>query len=192
MADILTLAEAKAFMPEYVASTAKDALLETYIDALTAVAKHHLGPVVAEEVIEEIPASTTGPLFLRYPNVVSITSLTEYASGTGTVLTAEDYDTEGTYQLRHGMLYRRSGWADTRWTSGTTIRVVYQAGYTGDDLATIKLGAKRLLKHWWGLDQGSASQTFGEPVDTTPGDFTDLPNSVQNVWRPYLRGPMVA
>ena len=193
--DILTLDEAKLYLG--INDTTHDVELPSFITAVTPLIEHHIGSaVVPRTVTEEIRVdSRSGVLFLANMFVVSVTSVTEYSSGTGTVLTAEDYDTEGTYVLRDGgILRRRAGWADTAWTYGTTVRVVYTAGFDPIPEA-IKKAAGETLRHLWSKTQTGNRGLFGapDPDDTfTVGTFADLPNLAKTLLAPYARGPMVA
>lgn len=182
MSDILTLAEAKAFVNA--TDTTHDAELPAFITAITAVIENEVGPVVAREVTETL-YPTGAVLFLSHSNVISVTSISEWASGTETALTAEDHDTEGTYRLvPGGMVKRRSGWYDTAFTSGAAVRVVYQAGYSGEDLETIKKAAGVVLAHVWNNTQLGAFPGVGT--------FEDLPNLAKMLLAPFRRAPMVA
>lgn len=194
--DILTLAEAKLYLN--ITATSHDAELPGFITAVTPLIEHHIGSaVVPRTVTEELRVdSRGGVLFLSNVFVTSITSVTEYSSGTGTVLTAEDYDTEGTYVLRDGgMLRRRSGWADYTWTIGTVIRVVYVAGF--DPIPEpIKRAAGEVLRHIWHKTQTGNRGLFGGPDPDDPvtfaGTFEGLPHLARTLLAPYARGPMVA
>lgn len=86
------------------------------------------GPVVQRTVTDELHTAAGSQVFLRQRPVVSITTVTEYLSGTGTVLTAESVSTAGGYLFDPdiGMLHRRSAWTDMDWTG--RVAVTYVAG----------------------------------------------------------------
>lgn len=110
------------------------------------------GPVVVRTITDEIhyPSGHT-PIFLDYQPVSSITSITEYASGTGTALTAEDHNTAGTYLLRDGLVARRSGFYTTSWY-GNAVKVTYVAGRYATTSAVDekwKNAAAMILRRWW-------------------------------------------
>lgn len=86
------------------------------------------GPVVQRTVTDEVHTGVGTRFYLRQLPVVSVSSVTEYVAGVGTVLTAEDLDTAGGYllDLDLGVIDRRSTFYAHRWDG--RIAVTYVAG----------------------------------------------------------------
>lgn len=128
---------------------------DTVAAAITAISRRLdalVGPIVVRTITDEIHyPSGNSPIWLDHQPVSSITSLIEYSSGTGTALTAEDYDTSGTYLLRDGMIVRRSGFYTTSWY-GSAVKVTYVAGRYATTAAVdarFKTAAAAILRRWW-------------------------------------------
>ena len=196
--DILTTAEAGAALNMSASEqTANATELAQVVSAASAFVDSVYGPVVARSVTKTV-LSPSGRVWLNRP--LSITSVTEYVSGTGTVLTAEDADTAGTYRLDSstGSLLRRASWSDTYW-SGHEIVVVYSSGRYANTAAVdpkFKEAAVAAVVHFW-QHRGSQSG-FGTPGgDGAP--FGGVPFSTDSLRRKLIAmfpeewtGPAVA
>lgn len=148
--DLLTLEEAKLWVNLSLDRVGNEDRLEQWVTGVSMAFDEYAGPVVAREVTETHHVDRAGSLNLRETPVYSITTVTEYQSGSGTVLTAEDHDTEGTYVLDGYTLYRRSGWTPTTFLG--QVRVTYQAGRyasTATVSAQFKTAAGMVLQRLW-------------------------------------------
>lgn len=151
--DLLTLTEGM----EAIAMTGSGANHEDQVaQAITGISARLddiCGPVVIRTITDELHYPNGSPLiFPNYQPVSSLTTVTEYQSGTGTVLTAEDFDTSGDYLLTsEGFISRQSGFAQTRWY-GNAVKVTYTAGRyasTATVGAKWKVAASAILRRWW-------------------------------------------
>lgn len=187
--DVLTPTEAKAALNITIATL--DAELGRYITAVSRKLDDLCGPIVLRTITAELykrsedrfdtyiqlrnaPASLT--------SATTITSATEYSSGTAQVLAAEtltastsnDYD----FHQRTGILHRRSGFCDVRFAD--VVSVTYSAGrYASTSVVDRKFkeAAGTFLQHLWRPEQGTGSVTFpGENVSGVPGFL--VPNAV--------------
>lgn len=153
MADTLDLISLDEAM-EAIAMTGTGSNYEAQVEmAVTAISRRIdelCGPVVVRTITGEEHDADGGLIFLDYSPVSSVTTVTEYVSGTGTVLTAEDIDTSGDYLLRDGILSRRSGFYTTSWNG--RIKVTYVAGRYATTAAVdakFKTAAAAILRRWW-------------------------------------------
>lgn len=161
--DLLTLTEGKRAINLPESSTQHDAELAQFITAVSRRIDDLCGPVVARTVTEELHDGGSSLLFLRNFPVLSVTSVTEYASGTPTVLTAESVSVSGGYALRDGVLARRSGWSSMSW--GSQVVVTYEAGRYENTAAVdakFKLAAGSILRRLWARE-ASAWSRGGDP-----------------------------
>lgn len=152
--DVITLTEAKTAinMP---AATTHDTELAMWVTAVSRRLDARCGPMVVRTVTETLtPAGST--LFLTQYPVSSVTSVTEYQSGTGTVLTAESTTVAGGYLLDSGMLTRRSGFGTTGWHGRTTVE--YVAGRYATTAAVdarVKMVAGAVMRRLWVRESGA-------------------------------------
>lgn len=157
------------------------------------------GPVVKRDVTE-IFRQPYGSVALRVPPgsstfTVTFATVTEYASGTATVLTAEDADTAGTYRYdpRTGALLRRSSWMTSAWYAHELV-VVYNGGRFADTAAVdqkFKGACRKVLMHKW-QNRGSQSG-FGTPGgDGAPfGGIPYSPKTLLEHLQVDLRGELL-
>lgn len=195
--DILTIDEAKAAvnLPDQAAKQEDE--LGRFVTAVSRRIDDLCGPVVIREVTETLDADG-GLLFLAHQEVSAITSVTEYQSGTGTVITAEDFDTAGGYRLRNGILERRSSWSATSWNG--LVVVVYDAGRyasTGVVDAKFKVAAGSILRRLWKREGGTWAQSSsvfeaGEVSTVGVGFFKAVDPMVAELLGDELRLPSIA
>ncbi|MEU0522763.1 head-tail connector protein [Streptomyces niveus] len=181
---LLTLDEAKAQLN--ITSTANDAELLAYIEAVTEVIEWHVGPVVVRVVTEEINGQGRY-LCLLHPPVRSLTSLTPVLGGAA-------LDVAGLHvNGATGVIRRKDGGT----FSGGPWEAVYSAGR--DEVPpTVNLAGRILLQHLWrtqlgqargGLAGGNSDFSVTEPV---PGFGYAVPNRVLQLLEPYKQPPGVA
>lgn len=152
--DVLTFEEAKAAVHLSPSRAGEEYVVNGLEQAVTAISRlldDLCGPIVIREVTETVTPIADTILLTHWP-VDAITSVTEYVSGTGTVLTAETTTTEGDYLLdeRIGKLTRQSSWSTVKWLGRTT--VVYDAGRyesTGTVDEKFKRAATEILQGNW-------------------------------------------
>lgn len=142
---------------------ANDDRLIRALDAVTTMLARK-GYAVTASATEDYPAPSGGVLVLRRHPVTAVTSVTVYASGTATaytlfdpaiapVLDAYTVSTAGLIELSAG----------ARWPSGTTVRVVYTAGYSDD--ADVKWAALEQIRLWWEPTTARHPDLGDEPYD---------------------------
>ena len=106
------------------------------------------GPMVVRTITDELHDVDGLDVFdLNKRPVSSITSVTEYLSGTGTAVTAETVAASGGYLLDGYTLYRRSSWSGSTWSG--QVLVTYVAGRYADTAsvdATAKTAAGMALR----------------------------------------------
>lgn len=147
--DVLSLDEAMEAISMTGSGSNHEDRLGRWITGVSMALDKWSGDVVIRTRTEDIDASSGGLPLEGWP-IASITSVTEYVSGTGTLLTAEAINTDGGYRLKDGLLYRRSGWIDTYWSGQA--RVVYTSGRFEDTAsvdADYKLAAEMALQRLW-------------------------------------------
>lgn len=195
--DLLTLTEAKAALNIASSDTSVDTELAQVITAASRMVDSVYGPVVEREVTTNVLAPN-GRIWLDRP--LTITSVTEYLSGTATVLTAEDADTAGTYRFDSttGSLLRRTSWTDTYW-SGHELVVVYQAGRYADTASVdekFKEAAVVCLIHLWqhrGSQSGFGTPGGdGAPFGGVPFSSKQLRDKLISMFPEEWTGPAVA
>ena len=191
--DVLTEDEALAAV-NMVGSGADHALeLGMWVSAISEAIDAACGPVVIRTVTETLDASG-GVLFLTQYPVDSVTTVTEYVSGTGTVLTAESTTAAGGYLLRNGILARRSSFSTINWNGQIT--VVYEAGRyanTEDVGAKFKLAAASILRRLWARE-ASAWSRGGDVFGTEPavGFFRVAEPMIEEFLGDELKPPAIA
>lgn len=180
---LLTLEEAKQQLD--IESSAHDAELQVYVDALESVIEGYIGVITERTVTEQIEG--WGPtLAVLHPPVLSVTSLVGLVAG-GTGYTADTLHVNGPA----GIIRRADGGV----FSGGPFTVTYTAG-RAEVPATVKLAAAILLQHLWRTQYGSArgqgsSDDFAvtEPI---PGFGYAVPNRVLQLLEPFKQPPGVA
>lgn len=204
--DLLTLSEAKRALNIEATDDDHDAELASFITAVSQAIDDRCGYVVKRTItatyspdeymngsliLTEAPASPTADN--------SITTVTEYSSGTAQVLAAETVTTSTSYDYsfnpRTGIVSRRSTWAATNF-AGQNVVVVYVAGRY-DDTASVapkfKQAAAMMLKHLWVAEQGvGGSAVFGASDLGTSVPGFSVPNAVLELLSDELRAPAVA
>ena len=195
--DILTLTEAKAALNVAASDTSVDTELAQVVTAASRMVDSVYGPVVAREVTKLVTAPA-GTVWLERP--AAVTSVTEYHSGTATVLTAEDFDTAGTYRLdtTTGALTRRSSWSDSYWSAHELV-VVYTSGRYADTASVdekFKEAAVVCLIHLWqhrGANSGAGSfGGDGAPFGGVPFSSKQLRDKLISMFPEEWTGPAVA
>ena len=169
--DIVTLEEAKQAIGSSLSRSGDvDERLERWITAVSQRIDDLYGAVVQRTVTDEVHYAAGGldSIVPRYQPVVSISALTEYVNGTGTVLTAEDFDTVGTYRLIQDAdshrIYRRSGWLGFPYQG--VVKLTYVAGrYSSTETvdAKYKVAAEGVLIGMW-AKYASAWARGGDPL----------------------------
>lgn len=160
--DILTIDEARAAIGVGLAQTYDD-LLESWVTAVSLAMDTRYGPTVNRTVTERHDAYGYCTIIPFELPVYSFTSVTEYQSGTGTVLTAETDTAAGTYLWERNLLRRRESFRDSYFRG--RVKLVYVAGEAADTEsvpAGVKTAARVILEHNWTASQGSGNQTFGD------------------------------
>lgn len=213
--DLLTLAEGHAAINLANTVTTQDTKLAQYITAVSRRMDELCGPIVVRTITAETHDGDDdtpyadgevftrngypigggrslgrGLIYLRQRPVSSVTTVTEYAYTTATVLTADSTSTLAgagyTFNPRTGALYRRSGGRDWYFPSGrNNIAVTYVAGRAANTAAVdpkFKLAASVILNHVWRPQSGAWAQTANpyEDVPETPLALTPgfaIPNA---------------
>lgn len=173
--DVLTVAEALRAVDKDATDTAGTLLLAQMTTAVSRGLDHSIGPVVRRIVTDELQEGDGSGLQLALSPVASVTTVTEHAGGTATVLTretptttpdgyvAEPYGPEP--GLLSGRLVRRSGGSDSAWACGRrNVKVTYVAGRAVDTAtvdARFKHAAGVWLQYLWRTREPSVA-TVGE------------------------------
>lgn len=152
--------------------------LSLMVSAVSEAIDRWVGPVVIRTITDEIHDAPAGRIELKYRPVVSVSSVTEYLSGTGTVLTAESVSASGGYLVRDHFLARRSGFYTTGWNG--VIKVTYTAGRfssTSTVEARFKMAAKAVLTGAWAKYSAAwarGGDPFGDPTGGGSGFFDEF------------------
>jgi hypothetical protein len=172
---LITVADAKAQLNIPSGDTSQDAELSGYIDAVTEVIEHIVGPVIAREVVETHDGGTD-VLALRQLPVLSLTSVTEGAvTSTAWSLSSE------------GLLFRDSGPAPA---GRRSVTITYQAGRSSVP-PSIAQAAKELVAVNFRSQQGGNYSPFDSGADTPAGAGGDVilgffvPNRVRQLLAPH-------
>lgn len=193
---VLTLAEAKAAVGIAITDLTADEALTIKVRAVSRRLDQAVGPIVQRTITGETHEGGCDRIWLRHRPVTSITTVTEYSGGTGSTLTAEDYDTlpsdayaadpchTGTATFS-GRLWRRSGGSPSCFPAGPqAVRVTYVAGRYADTASVdplFKEAAAVMLKNAWRPNE-AAVQNFGE-FDVPAQNFPrfGIPNYVRDL-----------
>ena len=171
--DVISLDEGRSAVSLSGSSgTVHDSTFESWITTVSQRMDFLCGPIVQRTITDERHSGGTDAVWLKNTPVVSITSVTEYAGGTATVLTAETETVAGTYRLENGVLYRRSGWYGSTFGSQSVL-VTYVAGRyatTEDVGARFKTVAQMALRRIWDREAAAWART--------PDAFSDIGDSV--------------
>ncbi|MCA1572419.1 MAG: hypothetical protein LC798_19385 [Chloroflexi bacterium] len=204
--DVLTLDEAKRALNIPAADTTFDVEVASYVTAVSRRLDDLTGPIVVRTITNEPHDGGGTYVFPNHTPVLSVTTVTEWLSGTSQVLTAEttaastttDYFLAGVGT--HGAhLRRRSSWSDMvfPWGAGNVV-LTYVAGRYATTAAVdpkFKQAAAKMLSLMWRGDQGAGSVTFGAPTDeggTLLGFGFAIPNFVAELLAEERRPPRVA
>lgn len=177
--DVLTLDEGKAAVLNN-AGTSNDTALKGYITGVSRFLDQLCGPIVQRTITNEAYSrdSRRGPLLLKSWPVVSITSVTQWAGATSTVLTAETPgsipDAGYLADLSTGQIFPRSAGHDALWPVGrSNIVVTYVAGRYADTASVdqrFKMAAGIILANFWRSEHGLAQGTgYDAPMGATFG-----------------------
>lgn len=151
--DLLTPGEGKDAINVSGSGTANDAALRIWISAVSQRIDALCGAVVARTVTDVIDGRYVADLRVFTPPILTVTSVTEYVAGVGTVLTAETNTVAGGYLIEpqsRARLMRRTAFWDTYWQG--RVEVVYSAGRfasTSDVDAKFKAAAQTALGGVW-------------------------------------------
>lgn len=204
--DVLTLAEGKATLK--LSGTAQyDSQLPAWITAVSRMLDHKVGPIVRRTVTEELHDGGDGYLRTRLWPIAAITTITEYASTTGTVLTAETnlakpdagylaerYDRDPT--LFSGLIRRRAGGSRSRFAGGSSnIVVTYSAGRFVDT-ATVderfKSAARLTLQNLWNSQRPNLAEVGEFEIPQSNWPRFAVPNAVKEMLADeWQDGPLV-
>lgn len=181
--DVISLADAKLVLNIQSGDTSQDGELQSLITGMSRRFDDLFGPVVLRSVTEtHFPDHYgDGRVFLRQApasrtSATTITSVTEYTSGSAQALTAEAVtnSTSNNFFLdtRLGVVARRSKWRTVPFASQNVV-VVYSAGRYANTAAVdkkFKEAAKAYLQTIWESSQGvQGSVTYGPTDDVSVG-----------------------
>ena len=177
---LLTLDEAKQQLN--ISGSGQDVELQAYIDSLTAVIEHLVGPVENRTVTQTVEGGAV--LCLLHTPVVSVESLMPLLPG-GVEVDAAAVVVDGP----SGVLRRLDG---GRFTGGPWT-AVYTAG-RGEVPATVNLAARMLLQHLWRTQNGGRGPVLGgdDMAAQVPGFGYAIPTRVLELLAPYRLLPGVA
>ena len=184
---VLSLADAKDTLDIPQATTKYDdeiarkiATIEASLERMTG------GPIVNRSITERVQLTSGYTTFvLRKRPVVSVTSITNVASG-ATVSTSDlDIDTNS------GVIHRKLGWVfvGPYFQSIPAFTVVYIAGQGVVTPAAFSEAASVILQHLWESQRGQSSvpQYGGEETVTLPGLGYAIPNRAAELLAPYAQ-----
>lgn len=201
--DVLTLEEAKTALNLKLDTYTHDAEVAMWVTAVSRRLDDICGPIVTRTVTEEIHSGGGSALWLYKTPVASITTLTEYSSTTGTVLTAETNTTkpDAGYLLdpEAGRVYRRAGGGASTFTAGDrNIVVTYVAGRFAGTASVdpkFKAAAGAVLRRLWSREQGAwarGADPFLETGAGTVGFFKAVDPMVREFLADEVLPPVVA
>lgn len=189
--DLLTYDEGKQAVSQPTSRAGNDdtnAVLEQAITAVSRLLDDLCGPIVIREITETVTPYLDVVLLKQYP-VDAITSVTEYVSGTGTLLTGGTISSAGDYVLDAsiGKLSRLSSFTAYNWLGQAV--VVYTAGRFTDTAsvdAKFKRCATEILIGGF-QKYGAAWARGGDPL-ADPQFFDEVSHTVQR-WLSYELKP---
>ena len=199
--DVLTLPEAKAALN--LTGDTHDSEIALWVTAVSRRLDDACGPVVQRNVTEELHDGGAGSIWLHHPPVASVTSVSEFASTTETLLTAETNVTKPAagylVDLAAGRVVRRSGGGAAVFAAGSSnVEVSYVAGRYATTAAVdakFKAAAGAVLRRLWAREQGAwarGGDPFTEAGATGPGFFKALDPMIREFLADELRAPVVA
>lgn len=179
--EILPLADAKQACNIPAATTTYDVELQVYVDTIAAALEAVTGgPAYNRTVTERCPITENyGAVVLRQRPVVSVTSITDIASGTAMSLADIEIDTNA------GIVRRKRHWPFVYWgTSG--YQVVYVAGWGTAIPAAFNAAARIIIAHLWETQRGPGQHPLAGMDETfLPGMSYAIPNRALELMRPY-------
>lgn len=201
--DVVTLAEAKAALNIQSSDTTQDTELASYVTAVSRRLDELCGAIVKRTITAEEYPGGGAVVYLRWAPVsatatTTITSVSEYSSGSAQALTAETLAASTGYDYSFdavtGRLSRRSSWTDSTFATQKVV-VTYSAGRYATTAAVdpkFKVAATIMLAQLWRREQGvGGSATF--PIAAGGGIPTfSVPNAVLELLADELRPPTLA
>lgn len=188
MADLVTLADAKAFLN--ITSTNQDTELGSFITSASDMITNRVGPVAGSPTFDEWYDGGSTRIVLRHTPVQSITSITEsYGSTTYYTLTAQALDGGGgtsaygyTVDLTHGIVTRRAAGIAVPFAAGQqNVHVVYVGGYSSTP-AELQLATNLLIQHMWATQRGGAKRPgLGGNDGPPPSEWDGFPPRVEEI-----------
>lgn len=175
---ILNLTDAKLALNIPAATTTQDAEIQAMVDTVTATVENFIGgPAEARTVSEWIRIGTYRSITVRQRPLISVTSITDNATGVAIPITDLDIDT-------NAGIIRRKLYLPF-WPTGTSYTVVYTAGYSPIP-AAFNVAARIILQHMWETQRGSQRPLFpGDDVMQPPGMAYSVPNRAMELLAPY-------
>jgi hypothetical protein len=207
--DWLSSAEAKAAL-NLAGVTTYDDEITPWNTAASLLLDSYVGPAVVRTVTDEAHDGNYPSIRTRLYPVKSITTLTEYVSTTGTVLTvetnaskpasgylAERYDPAPT--LYSGRLFRRSSGSPTCFPCGTgNIVITYEAGRFTNTAAVderFKSAARLTLQNLWNSQRPNLAQIGEFEIPQSNWPRFAVPNAVRemlaDVWQKSPLGELL-
>lgn len=138
------------------------------------------GPIITRTVTERVEVgSWYRTLTVRQRPLVSVTSITDVASGAAITITDLELDTNA------GIIRRKLELPF--WARGPYFTVVYTAGWGTAIPAAFNEAARIILEHLWKTQRGPARQPAigGEDLVTLPGFGYAVPNRAAELLSPY-------
>lgn len=167
--DVLTAEEAEQAVNLPNNSPRQAAALEQAVTAVSRLLDDLCGPVVRRTITDELHyASGTDRIEPKYTPISSVTTATEYVSGTGTVLTAESVTASGTYLILDNAIHRRTGFNGVNFSGA--VKLTYVAGRyatTATVDAKFKRAAAEILQGNWSKYAAAwarGGDPFADPV----------------------------
>jgi hypothetical protein len=190
--DLLSMADARSTVN--VTLDTHDTELQTMLSGISARIDAICGPVVARAVTDERHDGGVQHLIPRQVPVYSVTSVTEYENGAGTVLAAETLTSQAAsaYLLRthprfRPPIVRRGSGADSIFPSGTeNVVLSYSAGRVADTASVepkFAAAAAAILRRAWKREQSLWAQRPSQ----VPMDEVAPPTGFFKVIDPMIR-----
>ena len=177
---VLSLQDAKTTVNINQATTVYDAELQSMIDTVTASLETITGGPAFNRSVSEY-CRVSGDLRnipLRQRPVVSVTSITDIATGLVMPIADIDVDTNA------GIVRRKLDLAF--WSRGTRYQVVYLAGWGTAIPAAFNVAARLIVNHLWRTASGPGlAPVPNEDMTFLPGMSFAIPNRALEVMRPY-------
>lgn len=193
--DILTFDEAQQAINMVGSGATHGFELEMWVSAISEAIDDACGPVVVRTITDETHyVDGENVLYLRHTPVSTVTTVTEYRSGTGTPVTAEAVGVAGGYLLHNDTLTRRSSWSTSSWFGIVTVSYTAGRYATTDDVAAkFKLAAASILRRLWARESAAWSRggdVFG--TEPTIGFFKAVDPMITEFLGDELKPPALA